>query len=63
MYSSNTPEGSIPLGVLKKLEGEFPEVVVTPGMDPDRIMYRAGQRSVVLKLLETYDPRGFRNDL
>ena len=40
---------------VKVLEARYPELEIEPGMDDAQLMYRAGQRSVVKLLRETFD--------
>jgi hypothetical protein len=39
---------------LDELERRFPEYRVTPTSEPEEIMFRAGQRSVVHQMREAY---------
>lgn len=49
------------LYLLRWLEQKYPEVNPTPNNSPETIMYRAGQRAVVLELLKEFDPTDVRH--
>lgn len=60
MYSMNEPDRNV-LYLLRWLEQRLPEVNPTPNNSLETIMYRAGQRSVVLELIKEFDPTDARH--
>ena len=52
---------TVPLATLRWLEKEYGELNPTPTQTKETIMYHAGARSVVLRLIEECDPQGHRH--